>query len=314
MTEVPAEKAAKPGLNIYGCAAVNPSKCTIMAEELGLANIFLYASGITASPYNYINLDMSKGEMGEEWFKTINPNGKVPAIVHVKEDGTKVTVWESAACLLYMADMFDKEHKFSYPVGTPGVLHAAVLGELYPANYMQIMRCLDLGYISTDDHGLQLSWQVAGYGPMMGQAAHFNRYIPKADPYGSWRYTSECRRLHAVLEKRLAETDYLVGDRMTIADFAAFIFAHSARWCGVDIDDFPKVKEWRDKIAQRPAVQKALLVPVPYQFSDTAVVDPANQDTLKMIRKFGTQGIKGATMRYTKEATTVPSDHANYEE
>ncbi|KAK8021790.1 hypothetical protein PG990_006928 [Apiospora arundinis] len=273
MTEVPAEKAAKPGLNIYGCAAVNPSKCTIMAEELGI-------------PYNYINLDMSKGEMGEEWFKTINPNGKVPAIVHVKEDGTKVTVWESAACLLYMADVFDKEHKFSYPVGTPEY-------------YTQLS---------------WLSWQVAGYGPMMGQAAHFNRYIPKADPYGSWRYTSECRRLHAVLEKRLGETDYLVGDRMTIADFAAFIFAHSARWCGVDIDDFPKVKEWRDRIAQRPAVQKALLVPVPYQFGDAAVVDPANQDTLKMIRKFGTLGIKGATEQHSKEATAVPSDHTNYVE
>lgn len=62
---------------------------------------------------------MVKGELQSEWYRAINPNGKAPAIVHVRDDGTTQRVFESAACLLYMASEFDKEHKFSYPVGTP---------------------------------------------------------------------------------------------------------------------------------------------------------------------------------------------------
>lgn len=62
---------------------------------------------------------MSKGEVSAEWYASIHPNRRVPAIVHVKEDGTSVTVFESAACLLYIASEFDKEHKLSYPFGTP---------------------------------------------------------------------------------------------------------------------------------------------------------------------------------------------------
>lgn len=63
---------------------------------------------------------MSKGENFSEWFASINPNGRMPALIHVKEDGTSVTVFESGACLLYIASEFDKEYKISYPVGTPG--------------------------------------------------------------------------------------------------------------------------------------------------------------------------------------------------
>lgn len=70
-------------------------------------------------PYNYVNLEMTSGDMKSEWYTAINPNGRVPAIVHIKEDGTSVTVFESAACLLYIASEFDKDHKFSYPIGTP---------------------------------------------------------------------------------------------------------------------------------------------------------------------------------------------------
>lgn len=72
----------------------------------------------TSIPYNFINLDMAAGELKAEWFKSINPNGRVPAIVHVKEDGTSVKIFESAPCLLYIASEFDGEHKLSYPVGT----------------------------------------------------------------------------------------------------------------------------------------------------------------------------------------------------
>ncbi|KAK0630995.1 glutathione S-transferase [Bombardia bombarda] len=274
MASPPPEKVPKPGLNIYGCLAVNPYKLTIAAEELGI-------------PYNYINIDMSQGEPRSEWFTAINPNGKLPAIVHVKEDGTSVTVFESAACLLYIASEFDKDHKLSYSPSTPEY-------------WAQLS---------------WLSWQVAGFGPMMGQGAHFNRYAVEPVPYASWRYTAECRRLHAVLDKQLGAHAFVAGDdHLTVADVAIFIFVHSAKWCGVDIDEFPNVKAWRDKLLLRPGVQKGLQVPAPYPFSDEAVANPDEnaQQFYKVMRKMGGQFIKMATDEWkAKEVVPLPSDHAN---
>ncbi|KAI1350946.1 glutathione S-transferase [Xylaria sp. FL0043] len=272
MAAIPPEKAPKSGLNIYGCQSVNPYKLTIAAEELSI-------------PYNYINLDMSKGEPGAEWYASINPNGRMPAIVHNKEDGTSVTIFESAACLLYIAHEFDKKHSISYPIGTAGY-------------WSQLS---------------WLSWQVSGYGPFMGQAAFFNRYTTEPVPYASWRYTSECRRLHHVLDKQLGSSPFVAGDQMTVADFAVFIFAHSTRWCGIDISNYPNVKAWHDKLAQRPAFQKALQVPVPYPFSDEAVSnpDPGAQEFYKGMRKYGGQGIKAAHEQWGGDVAPVPSDHAN---
>ncbi|GAB1314340.1 hypothetical protein MFIFM68171_04550 [Madurella fahalii] len=271
MATAPPEKTPKPGLNIYGCAAVNPYKLTIAAEELGV-------------PYNYINLDLGTAEHKSEWYTAINPNGRLPAIVHVKPDGTSVAVFESAACLLYLASEFDKEHKLSYPYGTPEY-------------WTQLS---------------WLSWQVAGYGPMMGQACHFNRYTYEPAPYGVWRFTSESRRLNHVLNEHLSTHPFVAGDRLTIADIAIFLFAHSAKWCGVEINDFPHVKAWKDRLAERPAFQKGLQTPVPYPFSDEAVSDPKSQEFCTMIRKMGSQMMKQATDEWKGEVPPVPSDHSNY--
>ncbi|KAI1386133.1 glutathione S-transferase [Hypoxylon trugodes] len=270
MATIPPEKAPKPGLNVYGYASVNPYKLTIAAEELNI-------------PYNYINIDMPAGEAQAEWYKSINPNGRLPALVHNKEDGATVTVFESAACLLYLVSEFDKDNKISYPVGTPGY---------WP----------QLSW---------LSWQVAGFGPMMGQACFFNRYTTEPVPYASWRYTSEARRLHTVLDRQLSATPFVGGDRLTVADIAIFIFAHSGKWCGVDINEFPNVKAWRDKLIQRPAFQKGLQIPVPYPYSDEAVSSPNGQDFYTNLRKYGGQMIKGATEQWKGDVVPVPSDHAN---
>lgn len=104
---------------------------------------------------------------------------------------------------------------------------------------------------------------------------------------------------------------FVAGDRLTIADIAVFIWAHSANWCGLAIDEFPHVKAWLDKLAQRPAFQKALQVPVPYGFSDAAVNDPDNQEFCKKVRKYGGQSIKRDSDRFKGEAVALPSDHAN---
>ncbi|KAK7941493.1 Disulfide-bond oxidoreductase YfcG [Apiospora aurea] len=256
MANIPTEKAPKPGLNIYGFDSPNPAKCRIMAEKLGIS-------------YNYVNLNPGIGEFKANWYVgSVNPNGKVPAIVHVKEDGTSVTVWESAACLLYMAHEFDKDNKFSYSVGMP--------------EYWSQMSWL--------------SWQISGYGAMMGQAAHFNRYAPSPEEGATSRFVA--------------------GDRMTVADFAVFIFAHSAKWCGIDINEFPHVKAWHDTLAQRPAIQKAPQVPGPFPFGDEAVskTEGPELEFLRGIRKVGTQGIKAAHDEWKKKVVPVPSDWANYEE
>ncbi|KAH9996984.1 glutathione S-transferase GstA [Xylariaceae sp. FL0662B] len=271
MAAIPPEKAPKPGLNIYGFPAVNPYKLTIAAEELRI-------------PYNYVNVDFTTDETQSEWYKSINPNGRVPAIIHIKEDGTSVTVFESAACLLYIASEFDKEYKLSYPVGTPEY-------------WTQLS---------------WLSWQVAGLGPMMGQACHFNRYAPEPVPYGVWRYTSESRRLQHVLDKRLSASPFVAGDRLTIADVAVFLYTHSANWCGIDINEFPNVKAWLDKLAQRSAFQKGLQVPKPYPFTDEAVSNPGGQDFYNMLRKHGGRKIKESTDKWKGNVVPLPSDHANY--
>lgn len=106
---------------------------------------------------------------------------------------------------------------------------------------------------------------------------------------------------------------FIAGDRLTIADMAIFVFAHSTTWCGVDINEFPHVRAWHDKLAQRPAFQKAVEVPVPFPFSNAAVVDPAGQDFYFNMRKYGGQFIKGSTEEWRGEVVPVPSDHVNYE-
>lgn len=169
---------------------------------------------------------------------------------------------------------------------------------------------------------------------MMGQATHFNRYAAEPVPYGSWRYTAEARRLNHVLNEQLVSVSFIsmlsgrlstltqecrkstspfvAGDRLSLADIAVFIFAHSGKWCGVDISEYPHVKAWHEKMAQRPAFQKALQVPEPYPYSDAAVSDPKAQEFYNMQRKFGSQAIKAASDQWKGEAVPLPSDHSNY--
>lgn len=81
----------------------------------------------------------------------------------------------------------------------------------------------------------------------------------------------------------------------------------------MDIDEFPNVKAWHDKLLQRPAFQKALQVPAAYPFSNRAVVDPDNQEFCRYIRKFGSKAVKMASDNWKGEALPLPSDHVNYE-
>jgi len=109
-----------------------------------------------------------------------------------------------------------------------------------------------------------LMWQMGGVGPMFGQAGHFREYAREREPvdrlqYGIDRYTNEARRLYGVMNKRLGEAEYLAGE-YSIADMAVWPWCREPARRGVDNDDFPNVCDWFDRIAERPAVQRAVQI------------------------------------------------------
>jgi len=185
--------------------------------------------------YDTYKIDFSKNEQKEEWFLKINPNGRIPAIVDKSNNNFRV--FESGSIMLYLIDKYDKDHKLSFPHGT---------NEYYE----------------------MVSWlffQNAGVGPMQGQANHFYRYAPEKIDYAIKRYINETRRLYSVLEARLKENgDWLVGDKMTIADIANYGWVNFAFWIDIDLSEFPKLNAWVDRISARDAVKRGLDVPTPF--------------------------------------------------
>lgn len=141
-------------------------------------------------------------------------------------------------------------------------------------------------------------------GPMMGQSAHFLRYSWEDIPYGIRRYSAESRRLFSVMESQLLKTPYLVGEKLTTADIACYIWAVSAAWCGVDIEEFPAVKKWRDAISTREAVKRGLKVPMAYPFTDEKVLDPKRKGLYEMIQKMGTESNKRELEELIKDRRT----------
>jgi GST-like protein len=103
-------------------------------------------------------------------------------------------------------------------------------------------------------------FQMAGVGPMLGQAHHFRIYAPEKVPYAIERYTREAQRLYGVMDKQLAASPYMAGADYTIADMAIFPWLRSWQNQGIDWADFPHVKAWFDRIAERPAVQRGVQV------------------------------------------------------
>ena len=142
----------------------------------------------------------------------------------------------------YLVATYDKDYKISFPPGTR---------EYYEMNNW-------------------LFFMNAGVGPMQGQANHFTRYAPEPVPYGIKRYQNETRRLYGVLDKHLndSKSDYLVGNKCTIADIAHWGWVASAGWAGVNIDEFPTLKAWEDRMAARPGVDKGKDVPDPYKLKE----------------------------------------------
>jgi GST-like protein len=185
-------------------------------------------------------IDISTGAQKRPEYLAINPNGKIPAIVD--RDNENLAVFESGAILVYLAER---------------------AGRLLPAD--------------PAGRSLALQWlffQVGGLGPMQGQAHVFYRYFEEKIPAAISRYQNETRRLYEVLDRRLADAEYLAGD-YSIADIATFPWVRRHGWAGVSLDGLDHLGRWYDAVAARPAVQRGLTVP---RDADHSVDDPDKAD------------------------------------
>ncbi|KAG7007551.1 hypothetical protein G7Y79_00009g026600 [Physcia stellaris] len=193
-------------------------------------------------PYKTHSIDIQKDTQKEPWFLAINPNGRIPALTDTFSDGKTIRLFESGSIMQYLVEQYDTEHLISYPQGSR---------ESYEVNNW-------------------LFFLNAGVGPMQGQANHFTRYAPQKIDYGISRYRNETRRLYAVLNSHLqsASTPYLVGGKCTIADIAHWGWITAAGWAGVDIDEFPALKEWEERMLARPGVEKGRHVPSPHRMKE----------------------------------------------
>jgi glutathione S-transferase len=179
-------------------------------------------------PYTFRHIQLSTGEQKQDWYLKLNPNGRIPTIID--HDNDDFVVFESGAILIYLAE---KTGKF---------MPKDVKGRSLVTQW--------------------LMFQMAHIGPMMGQANVFYRYAPEKIPYAIERYQREVMRLFAVLEKRLADVEFLAG-AYSIADMATWVWVRGYAWSGVTIDGMPNLARWLDIIAARPAVKRGCAVPVP---------------------------------------------------
>lgn len=184
--------------------------------------IMLEESGL---PYRTHLMKLSEGDQFKPDYLAISPNAKMPAIVDNDTEGDTVSVFESGAILFYLAEK---------------------TGRFMPDSPLGRKETLEW-----------LFWQVGNQGPMAGQLSHFKNYAPEGEDYGFKRYLGEYERNLAVLERRLADRDYILGD-YSIADMIAFPWVFIAKPLGSKLDDFPRVADWRGRIKERPAVRRAI--------------------------------------------------------
>jgi GSH-dependent disulfide-bond oxidoreductase len=203
-------------IDVYSWPTPNGRKIHIMLEECSLE--------YTAHP-----IDIGKAEQFKPDFLEISPNNRIPAITDDQgPDGNPISLFESGAILIYLAEKTDK-----------------FLPKDQRLKYETIQ---------------WLMFQMGGVGPMFGQSNHFSHYAIEKIPYAIDRYVNESRRLYSVMDKRLAEAKYLAGNEYTIADIATHPWAQGFERRGVKEDEYPNVKRWVELIHNRPAVKRGIEV------------------------------------------------------
>ena len=192
--------------------------------------VFLEEAGVE---YDLTHIDFSKKEQKSSEYLKLNPNGRIPTIVD--RTNNDFVVFESGAILWYLAEKY---------------------GKFLPTDANSRSETLQW-----------LMFQMAGIGPMMGQAMYFQRIAAKngnEDPFAIKRYVDESRRLIEVLNTRLEGRTYLVDAQYTIADMAMYTWTRAYYWANVSVDGLPHLQEWLERIDARPATQRALEIPEPY--------------------------------------------------
>jgi len=193
----------------------NGRKISVALEEMGLA-------------YKVKSVDISKDQQFEPAFLEISPNNRIPAIVDDEgPGGTPISVFESGAILLYLAEK---------------------TGQFMPTD--------PRGRVAVTEW---LMWQMGGFGPMLGQVHHFLTVNEADRSYGLQRFLKETRRLYGVLDRRLAIVEFVAGD-VSIADFACVGWAWRHQRHQIDLTEFPNVKRWYDAMMTRPGTKRGFEV------------------------------------------------------
>ena len=205
-------------IDLYTFPTPNGRKVSIMLEELGL-------------PYKVHVIDILKNEQFAPEFLKISPNNKIPAIVDSDgPDGKPISVFESAAILIYLAQ------KTKSP-----------LLPTEPRAYTRVMEWL--------------FFQMASVGPMFGQMNHFVKFAKEKIPYAMERYTTESKRILGVMDKQLGANAYLAGPEYSIADIATYAWTIAADRVLEGLGDYPNVMRWLETMGNRPAVERGMRVP-----------------------------------------------------
>lgn len=207
----------------------NGQKASIMLEEVGL-------------PYVVRPVNILKGDQFNPEFLKVNPNNKVPAIRDPDgPDGKPITIFESGAVLVYLAEK---------------------TGKLLPASGAARYEALQW-----------LFFQVGGVGPMFGQFGHFHGYAPEKIPYAIERYRNETLRLYGVMNDRLAEREFLAGD-YSVADVATYPWVDVRWFHEIDLAPYPHVERWFDALSARPQVLKGAKL-----MKDSEVIGNVTEET-----------------------------------
>jgi GST-like protein len=203
-------------INLHYWPTPNGWKISIMLEECGL-------------PYRLVPVNIGKGEQFTPEFLAISPNNRMPALVDNAPTGggDPVAVFESGACLLYLAEK---------------------TGKFMPADLRGRYAVMQW-----------LMWQMGGLGPMAGQNGHFLLYAPEKIPYALERYSKEVDRLYGVLDAQLGRTKaFVAGAGYSIADMAIFPWIRTHKMQQVALENFPNVERWYNGLFERPAVKRGL--------------------------------------------------------
>ncbi len=199
-------------IDFYYWPTPNGWKISIMLEECGL-------------PYRMVPVNIGTGDQHRPEFLAISPNGRMPAIVDHDAPGGRLSVFESGAILLHLAE------------------RAGRFAPIDPRERTSLMEWL--------------FWQVGNLGPMAGQLSHFVNYAQGNHPYSHDRYAGEYHRCLEVLERRLEGRAYILGE-YSIADMAAWPWVLIAKPLGQGLDEFPNVVRWRRAVKERPAVRRGV--------------------------------------------------------